>query len=113
LNGQCCHTDGPLSYVVSLAIFAAKEVIANYCQALPENELGETATEQLRSILIRNVRDSYPIDTLLPIGSRYSQSPFLAITSQDLRALRAKTSQTGYTLMSREMNLLTVLLSEE
>lgn len=100
-------------YVVPLAMFVAKEAIASYCQALPENELGETAAEQLRSVLIRYVRDSYPIDTLLPIGSRYSQFPFLVITSHDLRALRAKTFQTGHTLMSREMNLLTLLLSEE
>jgi hypothetical protein len=99
-------------YVVPLATFVAKAPIALYCQELAEREEDEQAA-LLRSALIHYVRDSYPIDTLLPIGSWYSRFPFLLITSQDLQALRAKTFQTGHTLMSREMNLLTLLLSDE
>ncbi|HEU5199857.1 MAG TPA: hypothetical protein VFU32_09480 [Ktedonobacterales bacterium] len=100
-------------YVVPLAMFVAKETIADYCQNLAEREQDESAAALLRSALIHYVRDSYPIDTILPIGSWYREFPFLLITSQDLQALRAKTFQTGHTLMSREMNLLTLLLSDE
>jgi hypothetical protein len=100
-------------YVVPLAMFVAKGPIATYCQELAEREEDEPAAALLRSVLIHYVRDSYPIDTLLPIGSWYREFPFLLITSQDLQALRAKTFQTGHTLMSREMNLLTLLLSDE
>lgn len=100
-------------YVVPLAMFVAKGPIATYCQELAEREEDELAAALLRSALIHYVRDSYPIDTLLPIGSWYSRFPFLLITSQDLQALRAKTFQTGHTLMSREVNLLTLLLSDE
>ncbi|HEY7347578.1 MAG TPA: hypothetical protein VH599_04610 [Ktedonobacterales bacterium] len=99
-------------HVVPLAMFVAKGPIAAYCQELAEREEDEQAA-LLRSALIHYVRDSYPIDTLLPIGSWYSRFPFLLITSQDLQALRAKTFQAGHTLMSREMNLLTLLLSDE
>ncbi len=100
-------------YVIPLAIFVAKEPIAAYCRELAEREQDEGAAALLRSALIHYVRDSYPLDTLLPIGSWYRDFPFLLITSQDLQALRAKTFQTGHALMSREMNLLTLLLSDE
>jgi hypothetical protein len=100
-------------YVIPLAMFVAKVPIATYCQELAEREEDEPAAALLRSALIHYVRDSYPIDTLLPIGSWYSRFPFLLITSQDLQALRAKTFHVGHTLMSREMNLLTLLLSDE
>lgn len=100
-------------YVVPLATFVAKGTIADYCQKLAEREEDEPAAALLRNALIHYIRDSYPIDTVLPIGSWYSRFPFLLITSQDLQALRAKTFQTGHTLMSREMNLLSLLLSDE
>jgi hypothetical protein len=100
-------------YVVPLAMFVAKETIAAHCQRLAEQEQNEPEATLLRRALMHYVRDSYPIDTLLPIGSWYRDFPFLLITSQDLQALRAKTFQTGHTLMSREMNLLTLLLSDE
>lgn len=107
-----CLSGNP-AYYITCSSFLVKEPIATYCQKLAEREQDEPAAALLRSALIHYVRDSYPIDTILPIGSWYRDFPFLLITSQDLQALRAKTFQTGHTLMSREMNLLTLLLSDE
>ncbi len=99
-------------YIVPLAIFVAKETIAAYCQEQLEQGQ-EEAMAKLKAALYRYVRESYPVDTLLPVGNKYSRFPFLVITSQDLEALRAKTFQKGHVLMSHEMNLLALLLSKD
>lgn len=94
-------------YVVPLAVFVAKEAIARYCIEQTTDESGRI----LKQVLLDYVDQNYPVDTALPIGWGYKAFPFLVITSQDLPALRAKTFRTGHTLMSREMNLLTMLLA--
>jgi hypothetical protein len=97
-------------YVVPLAIFVARAAIATYCARLREECDGEQQAA-LRSALHNAMRETYPLDTVLPIGSSYQEFPFLTITSQDLRAMRAKLFRSGHTLMSREMNVLTMLLA--
>jgi hypothetical protein len=59
------------------------------------------------------VRGHYPVESLLPVGSRFKGFPFLTFTCHDLRALRGRTFRAGHALMSREMNLLTMLLALE
>jgi hypothetical protein len=108
------HLGAPPSgyYVLPLAAFVAKESIARHCEELALPEHGQEGYA-LRDVLMSYVRDAYPLDTVLPIGSAYRRVPFLVVTSQDLAALRAKRFRLGHALMSHEMNLLTLLLAEE
>jgi hypothetical protein len=99
-------------YVIPIAIFAAKEQIAAYCAELADDE-SEARGVALKQALHDYVAYTYPVDTLLPLGWRYQEFPFLTITSQDLQALRAKTFKVGHVMMSREMNILTMLLSQD
>jgi hypothetical protein len=97
-------------YVLPLATFVAKPAIAAYCARLREEGDIEQQTA-LRGALYGALRESYPLDTVLPIGVSFQEFPFLTITSQDLHAMRAKLFRSGHTLMSREMNVLTMLLA--
>lgn len=96
-------------YVMPLAAFVAKEAIARYCQ----EHTGEEGGREVKQLLREYIGGTYPLDTILPIGWAYEEFPFLVLTSLDLPALRAKTFRSGHTLMSREMNLLTMLLTYE
>jgi hypothetical protein len=85
-------------------------IIATYI-ARPCEEGDSEEQVALRNALYGAVRESYPLDTALPIGSSYRASPFLTITSQDLRAMRAKLFRSGHTLLSRELNILSMILA--
>jgi hypothetical protein len=99
--------------VLPIAAFAAKEAIAAHCAAVAADPHRQAEREQLRAVLLAYVRDAYPVETVLPLGSGYTRVPFLVITSQDLAALRANHFHLGHAMLSPELNLLTLLLAEE
>ena len=96
--------------VFPLATFVASAEIAAYCTRLRDEDDTEQQAE-LRNALHGAMRETYPLDTVLPIGAAYQEFPFLTVTSQDLLAMRAKLFRSGTILMSREMNVLTMLLA--
>ena len=96
--------------MLPLATFVARAAIAAHCAWLrDEGDIGQQA--EMRMALEGAMRETYPLDTVLPIGAAYQEFPFLTITSQDLLAMRAKLFRSGTILMSREMNVLTMLLA--
>jgi hypothetical protein len=98
-------------YILPIAMFAAKSSIKAYCQQL-SSEGDSVNGEALKEAILHLVRDVFPIDTLLPVGWKYPDFPYLLITSNDLQALRAKTWKTGHMMMTPEMNLLAMLLAK-
>jgi hypothetical protein len=99
-------------YVLPIAVLLTREVTAAFCQEMQrEGRMDEAAL--LKDLLITALRDSYPLDEQpLPAGVYFRYFPFLIVTSQDLAALRRSVFDQGRLLMSREMNVLTMLLAD-
>jgi hypothetical protein len=69
-------------YVLPMAAFVAKESIALHCEELAQPHKLQDG-QALRDVLMSYVRDAYPLDTVLPIGSACRRLPFLVVTSPE------------------------------
>jgi len=104
-------TSADAYYAIPLVAFVAKDTFRRYFEGRrdqdPDGDL------PFRDVIYRYLRALYPLDTVLPIGGRYEEFPFLYATSYDLKGMRDKAFTRGHLLMSNEMNVLNMILAEE
>jgi hypothetical protein len=93
-------------YAIPIAVFVARAAIRAQCAQAAGTEDDEDMTA-MRDAL----QENYPLETVLPIGPSYEDCPFRVITSHDLRAMRHALFRRGSILVSREMNVLALLLA--
>ncbi len=105
--GQRLH-----AYVaIPLSAFVAGDAYGDYFQDVSRGDRSDDLP--FRGLLHQYLLAlSYPVDTALPIGSRYKEFPFLSFTSNDLAGMRRRMFAEGYLLMSNEMNILNMLLAQ-
>jgi hypothetical protein len=64
-----------------------------------------------RDVLAEYMRVLYPVSTVLPIGDRYREFPFLVFRCFSLQEARHKLFTDSYLFTSNELNVLNMLLS--
>lgn len=94
-------------YALPLFAFISGKVMKEYF----ENETQEPEDQRFKDILSIYIRSSYPVGSILPIGYKYQEFPFIVFRSYSLEEIRNKVFTEKYLLNSQELNILNLILS--
>ncbi len=59
------------------------------------------------------MRSIFPVDSVMPIGHKYPDFPFIVFRSYSLEQMREKIFTDKYLLSSNELNVLNLILSKK
>lgn len=93
-------------YAIPLFAFLVGDIIRDYFAS----EQKEPEKQSFYEILNRYIRQLYPCDQVLPIGTRYRDFPFLIFRSYSLQQMRSQCFRDRYLLTSNELNILNLIL---
>ncbi|HBL58427.1 MAG TPA: helicase, partial [Cyanobacteria bacterium UBA8803] len=96
-------------YALPLFTFIAGAAMKDYFASGEE----EPEQAQFRDILSTYIRTLYPVGSILPIGHKYQDFPFVVFRSYSLREMREKMFADKYLLRSTELNVLNLILAED
>ena len=96
-------------YAIPLFAFVSGEEMQEY---FADSGLEEPEDRQFRDILSAYMREMYPVDSVMPIGHKYQDFPFIVFRSYSLEQSRAKMFTDKYLLSSNELNVLNLILSK-
>jgi hypothetical protein len=97
-------------YAIPLFAFVSGEEMQEY---FADTRLEEPEDRRFRDILSAYVRSTYPIDSVMPIGHKYHEFPFIVFRSYSLEQSREKMFTDKYLLSSNELNVLNLILSKQ
>ncbi|MEG4233771.1 helicase [Microcoleus sp. Pol11C3] len=97
-------------YAIPLFAFVSGEEMQEY---FADTRLEEPEDRRFRDILSAYVRSTYPIDSVMPIGHKYQDFPFIVFRSYSLEQSREKIFTDKYLLSSNELNVLNLILSKQ
>ncbi|MCC3583580.1 helicase-related protein [Microcoleus sp. PH2017_30_WIL_O_A] len=97
-------------YAIPLFAFVSGEEMQEY---FADSSLEEPEDRQFREILSAYMRAMYPVDSVMPIGHKYQDFPFIVFRSYSLEQSRAKMFTDKYLLSSNELNVLNLILSKD
>ncbi len=97
-------------YAIPLFAFVSGEEMQEY---FADSKLEEPEDRRFRDILSAYVRSTYPIDSVMPIGHKYHEFPFIVFRSYSLEQSREKIFTDKYLLSSNELNVLNLILSKQ
>jgi hypothetical protein len=97
-------------YAIPLFAFVSGEEMQEY---FADSGLEEPEDRQFRDILSAYMREMYPVDSVMPIGHKYQDFPFIIFRSYSLEQSRAKMFTDKYLLSSNELNVLNLILSKD
>jgi hypothetical protein len=104
------HTDQ--HYVFPIAVFLLQQEMKDYFARKQEPDNQDDPLQlSFHALLTRYIRTLYPADSMLPIGQQYDEIPFLVFRSLNVSAARSKMFTGKYLFMSRELNIINMLLS--
>lgn len=95
-------------YAIPLLAFLLGKEMEQYF----EKDTEEPEEQRLRDILSIYVRSRYPVGSLLPIGYKYKEFPFVVFKSYSLEQMRKKMFTDKYLLSSTTFNVLNLILSD-
>ncbi|MBW4673865.1 MAG: helicase [Desmonostoc geniculatum HA4340-LM1] len=96
-------------YALPLFTFISGEAIAEYFS----NNCEEPEDQRFRDILATYIQSMYPVGNIMPIGHKYRDFPFVIFRSYSLNEIRKKIFTDKYILISHELNVLNLILSQE
>lgn len=96
-------------YAIPLFAFVSGEEMQEY---FADSGLEEPEDRRFRDILSAYMRAMYPVDSVMPIGHKYQDFPFIVFRSYSLEQSRAKMFTDKYLLSSNELNVLNLILSK-
>ncbi|MEG4803577.1 helicase [Microcoleus sp. ARI1-B5] len=97
-------------YAIPLFAFVSGEEMQEY---FADSKLEEPEDRRFRDILSAYVRSIYPVDSVMPIGHKYKDFPFIVFRSYSLEQSREKIFTDKYLLSSNELNVLNLILSKQ
>ena len=97
-------------YAIPLFAFVSGDQMQEY---FADTRLEEPEDRMFRDILSAYVRSTYPIDSVMPIGHKYREFPFIVFRSYSLEQSREKMFTDKYLLSSNELNVLNLILSKQ
>jgi hypothetical protein len=97
-------------YAIPLFAFVSAEEMKEY---FADSRLEEPEDRRFRDILSACVRSIYPVDSVMPIGHKYREFPFIVFRSYSLEQSREKIFTDKYLLSSNELNVLNLILSKQ
>ena len=97
-------------YAIPLFAFVSGEEMQEY---FADTRLEEPEDRMFRDILSAYVREMYPVDSVMPIGHKYHEFPFIVFRSYSLEQSREKMFTDKYLLSSNELNVLNLILSKQ
>ncbi|WP_341736276.1 helicase-related protein [Microcoleus sp. CAWBG640] len=97
-------------YAIPLFAFVSGEEMQEY---FADSGLEEPEDRQFRDILSAYMRAIYPIDSVMPIGHKYKDFPFIVFRSYSLEQSRSKMFTDKYLMSSNELNVLNLILSKD
>ena len=97
-------------YAIPLFAFVSAEEMKEY---FADSQLEEPEDRRFRDILSAYVRSIYPVDSVMPIGHKYRDFPFIVFRSYSLEQSREKIFTDKYLLSSNELNVLNLILSKQ
>jgi hypothetical protein len=97
-------------YAIPLFAFVSAEEMKEY---FADSQLEEPEDRRFRDILSAYVRSIYPVDSVMPIGDKYQDFPFIVFRSYSLEQSREKIFTDKYLLSSNELNVLNLILSKQ
>ena len=97
-------------YAIPLFAFVSAEEMKEY---FADSRLEEPEDRRFRDILSAYVRSIYPVDSVMPIGHKYHEFPFIVFRSYSLEQSREKIFTDKYLLSSNELNVLNLILSKQ
>jgi hypothetical protein len=97
-------------YAIPLFAFVSGEEMQEY---FADSGLEEPEDMRFREILSAYMREMYPVDSVMPIGHKYQDFPFIVFRSYSLEQSRAKMFTDKYLLSSNELNVLNLILSKD
>lgn len=97
-------------YAIPLFAFVSGDRMQEY---FADTRLEEPEDRMFRDILSAYVRSTYPIDSVMPIGHKYREFPFIVFRSYSLEQSREKMFTDKYLLSSNELNVLNLILSKQ
>ncbi len=99
-------------YALPIAVFLLHHEMKQYFAQHQEQENSDNPLHlSFRTLLSHYTRLLYPSDSMLPIGQQYDDFPFLVFRSLNVSEARSKMFTGKYLFMSREMNIINMLLS--
>ncbi|MFM9268257.1 helicase-related protein [Tychonema sp. BBK16] len=96
-------------YAIPLFAFVSSQEMQEY---FADSGLEEPEDRQFRDILSAYMRAMYPVDSVMPIGHKYQDFPFIVFRSYSLEQSRAKMFTDKYLMSSNELNVLNLILSK-
>lgn len=96
-------------YAIPLFAFVSGEEMQEY---FAYSGLEEPEDRRFRDILSAYMRAIYPVDSVMPIGHKYQDFPFIVFRSYSLEQSRAKMFTDKYLMSSNELNVLNLILSK-
>jgi hypothetical protein len=96
-------------YAIPLLAFLLGKEMKEYF----EKDTEEPEDQRLRDILSIYVRSRYPVGSLLPIGYKYKDFPFVVFKSYSLEQMRKRMFTDKYLLSSTTFNVLNLILSHQ
>lgn len=97
-------------YAIPLFAFVSGEEMQEY---FADSGMEEPEDMKFRDILSAYVRSLYPVDSVMPIGHKYHDFPFIVFRSYSLEQSRSKMFTDKYLLSSNELNVLNLILSKK
>lgn len=97
-------------YAIPLFAFVSGEEMREY---FADSGLEEPEDRHFRDILSAYMRAMYPVDSVMPIGHKYKDFPFIVFRSYSLEQSRAKMFTDKYLISSNELNVLNLILSKD
>ncbi|MEZ2320996.1 MAG: helicase-related protein [Microcoleus sp.] len=97
-------------YAIPLFAFVSGEEMQEY---FADSGLEEPEDRRFRDILSAYMRAMYPVDSVMPIGHKYQDFPFIVFRSYSLEQSRAKMFTDKYLMSSNELNVLNLILSKD
>jgi hypothetical protein len=107
---ESSHTDQ--HYALPLSVFLLHKEMCDHFAGKHEPKDQENPLQlPFHALLTRYIRTLYPADSMLPIGQQYDEFPFLVFRSLNVSEARSKMFTGKYLFMSRELNIINMLLS--
>jgi hypothetical protein len=97
-------------YAIPLFAFVSGEEMQEYFADLKQEEPDDN---RFRDILSAYMRSLYPVGSVMPIGHKYQEFPFIVFRSYSLEQSREKIFTDKYLLTSNELNVLNLILSKD